>query len=156
MYFFIILIIYFVDYVFQNSSSSGSYCCWYFYDCQVREKEFCRYFFNFISHSQLGSILSIVILPSFTRSPTAHQMSIQKCEVLDGKVNDIRDYSSMWIFIYLSFLKFFLFVQFRCIFWLCFRLFQSFVLFHFFIVNIVDKKKMKLNIMQWLSIQILN
>jgi hypothetical protein len=44
--------------------------------------------------SQLGSILSIAILPSFTRAPSAHQMSIQQCEVLDEKLNDIRDYSS--------------------------------------------------------------
>jgi hypothetical protein len=45
-------------------------------------------------NSQLGSILAIVILPNFTRSPTAHQMNIQKCEIQDGKLNDIRDYSS--------------------------------------------------------------
>ncbi len=50
-------------------------------------------------YSQLGSILSIVILPNFTRAPTAHQMSIQKCEVQDGKLSDIRDYSSNWRFI---------------------------------------------------------
>ena len=49
--------------------------------------------FDFL-YSQLGSILSIAILPNFTRSPSAHQMSIQKCEVLDGKLDGIRDYSS--------------------------------------------------------------
>ncbi len=58
-------------------------------------------------NSQLGSILAIVILPNFTRSPTAHQMNIQKCEIQDGKLNDIRDYSSNWIFIYWRFFLFF-------------------------------------------------
>jgi len=47
----------------------------------------------FLIASQLGSILSIVILPSFTRSLSAHQMEIQKCEIQDGKLGDIRDYS---------------------------------------------------------------
>jgi len=47
----------------------------------------------FLVASQLGSILAIVILPHFTRSPSAHQMNIQQCEVLDEKLNDIRDYS---------------------------------------------------------------
>ncbi|CAF1260024.1 unnamed protein product [Adineta steineri] len=47
----------------------------------------------FMVASQLGSILAIVILPYFTMAPSAHQMSIQKCEVQDGKLNDIRDYS---------------------------------------------------------------
>jgi hypothetical protein len=42
----------------------------------------------------LGSIVAIVILPSLTRSPTAHQMEIQKCEIQEGLLNDIRDYSS--------------------------------------------------------------
>jgi len=47
----------------------------------------------FMIASQLGSILAILILPYFTRAPTAHQMSIQKCEIQDGKLGDIRDYS---------------------------------------------------------------
>ncbi|CAF0829360.1 unnamed protein product [Rotaria sordida] len=47
----------------------------------------------FLVASQLGSIIAIIILPSFTRSPSAHQMSIQQCEAEDMKLNDIRDYS---------------------------------------------------------------
>lgn len=55
----------------------------------MRRKRQCPF-----SSSQLGSILAIIILPSFTLAPTAHQMSIQQCEVQDGKTDDIRDYSS--------------------------------------------------------------
>jgi hypothetical protein len=35
-----------------------------------------------------------VILPNFTRSPSAHQMEIQKCEIEEGQLKAIRDYSS--------------------------------------------------------------
>ena len=48
---------------------------------------------NYFTFSQLGSILSITILPALTRDPSAHQMSIQQCEALDEKMNDVRDYS---------------------------------------------------------------
>ena len=44
--------------------------------------------------SQLGSILSIIILPYFTRSLSPHQEAIQTCTGLDQTLNDIRDYSS--------------------------------------------------------------
>jgi len=60
-------------------------------------------------YSQFGSILAIVILPSLTLSPTAHQMEIQKCEIQEGVLNDIRDYSSNWLFIYWNSLNLFCF-----------------------------------------------
>jgi len=61
---------------------------------------YCLYEYKFlILYSQVGSILAIIILPSFTRAPTAHQMSIQQCEVQDGKLSDIRDYSSIYFFL---------------------------------------------------------
>ncbi|CAF0888179.1 unnamed protein product [Adineta ricciae] len=47
----------------------------------------------FMVASQVGSILAIIILPHFTMSPSPHQMSIQKCDIQDGQLDDIRDYS---------------------------------------------------------------
>ncbi|CAF4873324.1 unnamed protein product [Rotaria sp. Silwood1] len=39
----------------------------------------------FLVASQLGSIIAIIILPNFSRTPSAHQMSIQQCEAQDIK-----------------------------------------------------------------------
>lgn len=47
----------------------------------------------FMVASQLGSILSIVILPHLTTSLTYHQIAVQKCGELNEQLNDIRDYS---------------------------------------------------------------
>lgn len=78
-------------YFLQNSSSSRSNCRRPFSRRRVRL--FIHLSINIFFSSQLGSILSISVLPYFTQDPTAHQRSIQKCEVKDGKIDDIRDYS---------------------------------------------------------------